>query len=349
MDQETRELVGKITDQGIVDAAAQIDPRTGRPEPFPEIRDPRSGPLGYFNTSQIGRMVDCSFSYELEFERGLIPEYRSGRAVRGVVIHKMIAELNEPGVAIDKERLNNLWTEEIAFGGPPVMWGKDHPDQLKEEAWAILRNYAKPLKEEIFFRETHWPVGELPFYCFVGGYLFKSTVDQIRKYPGDIYRIIDLKTDKDDPPDAYLARNMQLSLYGYAAWKGALEPCIPAGTIPELWWYQLYKHLPYKKATGNAKKGDERGDPWFRVFREEADLQRFEWEVKRIAKAIRFKAYYPQPRKVMGCNTCRFAGNVCPRPRGHVEEERKIRALEAVAQAERELETKHLATLRGET
>lgn len=195
---------------------------------------------------------------------------------------------------------------------------------------------------------------EFSFSLDIGKNDVRGTIDQVRLYDSNSELIspmdgdslagrivlIDLKTDANYPNQAFLDRDVQLSLYSLACKeaqslishkyvttedgkvvKKAQEEK-PILELPdEIWYYMLVKHIPYKKGspkkgprakTGRSyNKGDERGDPRYNTYRREKQLEFTRNQIKQFAREVNYaspEVYQPNP-STLQCVNCSVASH----------------------------------------
>lgn len=180
---------------------------------------------------------------------------------------------------------------------------------LPDAGW-IIQNYvslnrgARVLLSEVWFEDL------------IGGVRFSGTIDQVRATDRGDLLLVDLKTDRQAPTQAFLDRSIQFSLYAHAVRHGVLlvqDERVHIGESVDLAWYQLGNLIPNKRGLNGASSAPPRDDPMIPILpKSDEDLERIEEELLLIVSGIESGFFPMNPQKLGTCSWCPFAG-ICDR------------------------------------
>jgi len=264
-----------------------------------------------FRQSDISTYLVCPRMFYFQDMLSIPQEYRSGAAVMGSAVHKVIHKIHKGEVKgdlyTDKALFDALENEERA-DEVPVFWKEEEKDARFEEASEILVNYiAKPWNQ---FAKVLLSEGS--FEVDIGKYPFTGTVDQVR-LADDKLILVDFKLSDMRPPEEFLRRSYQLSIYSYALAFGKFKDSatgeeISFGKPPdEIWLYHLKDHCLYKRSSKYGQAGNEKGPAVYKTCRTMKDLEYLEKDIARICGSIRRNIFFRNPSVIGSCNGfCRF-------------------------------------------
>jgi len=262
--------------------------------------------------SSLKTYLFCPRSYQLRFLEDTPPQFRNSKALFGSAIHELIRQMHAGDWEMDIAGAYLQVFEDLEHGEEgeiPIRWKEEAKERavFEEEALVILTGY----REKSYNRDAEVLLAEAPFTLAVGKQVFTGTVDQVRKNPDGTIELVDFKTSRFAVSQSFLDVDVQMSLYAAALWRGAFrtgEGLRMLGVLPDrCTWYHLRHHIPYKRRTGTALAGDERGDPSFVTRRTEADLEEFFEDVRMIAEAID-RGLFPKNPNPMHCGFCAYGG-----------------------------------------
>jgi len=263
--------------------------------------------------STIYSYLRCPYQHYLKTTRPERKAYRHPSAIFGTVIHRLIQQLHQGDWEMDLEQCFLEEFEQEATkrqsdtATPPIRW-KDETaqrQQYQEEACQILTNY----RDKDYNRNCRAPLAEAQFTVKLGRVVVAGTIDQLRE-TDEVLELVDFKTGKTRPPQAYLNCDYQLSLYAFALKHGTFlseGKLITPNVLPErLTYYFLRHHIPYKRKTNGKEAGEEKGDPRLTTTRSLQQLKALKRDVGLVAKMIR-NGFYPRSPDPLKCGACPFA------------------------------------------
>ena len=262
--------------------------------------------------SSLKTYLFCPRSYQLRFLEDKSPQFRNSKALFGSAIHELIRQMHEGDWEMDLLESYRQTFEALEQGENaeiPIRWQNEVGERalFGEEAVAMLTGY----RDKSYNREAEVLLAEAPFTLSGGKQVFTGTVDQVRRNPDGTIELVDFKTSRFAVNQAFLDVDVQMSLYAAALQQGAFrtdEGLRMLGILPDrCTWYHLRHHIPYKRKTGLALAGDERGDPRIVTQRTEADLDEFFEDVRMIAEAID-RGLFPKNPNQMHCGFCAYGG-----------------------------------------
>ena len=294
--------------------------------------------------SDIKKLRGCGLQFYLEKVRKGTPKKYikmyliTGSAVHEVlqILHTDVSLMDDPGDVLPM-LLSSAIDKKISVekqDGNEIVWDKseevDRQSIIADFTDALVNYCRAPWNDPTTYDLL---ANEHSFYLELGSHKYTGTIDQVRRYKdsGKVV-LMDFKTGAQAPSKAFLDRDIQHSLYSMACWKSQdmwledhyhngeewiskKEKKKPIETLPdESWWYQVRRHIPYKRA-GNAagrryRKGDERGDPRIITKRPEKILKYWEEFFAQTSDFVLIAgedAYQPNP-DIMTCTSCRVQG-----------------------------------------
>jgi hypothetical protein len=272
-----------------------------------------------YTASRLSEFSECPMKYWLHNVKGFRPESRHPNAIRGTAIHGAINRIHR--LKKFDDWLDIFEEEKLRAMADPhevdLPWARGTTEEsvadAMEDGAVMLGGYVERN------RTAEVVASEVQGRMLVRHprtktkYRFAMTIDQVRRV-GKSLKIVDLKTGKNVPNPAYLARSLQFTGYGAglknATWNVDGE-WQSFGEYPEsLSWYQLGLLLPYKRggkrSDGSSyQKGDVRGDPEIPVVRDLSQYEEFPIVACRIIQAIRMKLFY-HAVNWFECGMCKF-------------------------------------------
>ncbi|MBZ0264526.1 PD-(D/E)XK nuclease family protein [bacterium] len=128
-----------------------------------------------------------------------------------------------------------------------------------------------------------------------------------------MYELLDFKTSKFAPSQAFLDVDYQFGLYALACADATFKSSdgtlrlldIPPDRL-KITWYHLRDHIPYKRKTKNNQIGDERGDPRRTTARSEEQIKSLKQDLSKVATNIR-RGVFPRNPSYHTCPLCPYA------------------------------------------
>ena len=256
--------------------------------------------------STIKDYLSCPLMFKFKHLEGIKPSYRHPAALHGSTIHKIIYLFHEEGWDLDIEKeYREIFDCYSRESDVPIFWKGDpgrELERLVKNGVEILNGYRGNL-ENILARVIY---SEVKFRVKVAGEIFTGTIDQVRENTEGFTDLIDFKSNRQKPTDAFLKNDWQLSLYAYALRFGEMliaGEWIKPKILPEnTTWYFLRNHEIRKTNTMYGKKGEEKGDPIFRSKRSMDDLKRFRVHTKHLLNSMLKDWYYPNTNHCIMCS-----------------------------------------------
>ncbi len=189
----------------------------------------------------------------------------------------------------------------------PLRWKGEETEreQYYQDALAMLEGY----RTKDYNRNCKVLLAEATFTVKIGRHTVTGTIDHLREHPDGTLELIDFKTSKSAPPQAYVDLDYQLALYHWALRYGTFlvdgKLVQPNITPDRLTLYFLRHHIPYKRATGGKQAGEERGDPRITTTRSPEQLKALKADVSCVAKMIRL-GLFPRSPDPMKCGVCGY-------------------------------------------
>ncbi|MCA9784495.1 MAG: PD-(D/E)XK nuclease family protein, partial [Candidatus Cloacimonetes bacterium] len=177
--------------------------------------------------STIYSVLRCSYQHHLRTTDPTSQAFRHPAAVFGTTIHSLIARMHagewnmdlEPAfleafereVSTDShqpqeriEDLNGHWATARQNDSPTLpIWWKDElaeRETYRADGVAILEGY----RNKDYNRNAKILLAEASFAVKVGRQTFNGTLDQLRQHPDGSLELVDFKTSKAAPPQAYV-------------------------------------------------------------------------------------------------------------------------------------------------
>jgi len=260
----------------------------------------------------------CPKLFQYRHIDNLPPAFRNLSAVNGIVIHAVLRKLHTENWHLDprQEYLDQFHYEENHSEETyiPIYWKGDRDAEVNkftDEAVSIIEGY----RSKDGNREARVFLVEASFMVKMGrAGPFAGTIDQLRQAEDGSYELVDFKTSKFTPDQAFLDTDYQFGIYAYALWKGSFQ--MPDGSVKMLHipldkltiiWYHLRDHIPYKRATNGRSAGEEKCDPRRYTKRNTQQLTELKCDLSKIALSIR-RGIYPRHPSYSTCPVCPFAG-----------------------------------------
>jgi RecB family exonuclease len=263
--------------------------------------------------STIYSYLRCPYQHFLRTTDPTSQSYRNPAAVFGTVIHGLIARMHagEWEMDIETEFLKAFEWEatERQNDSPtlPIRW-KDETkerEQHLQDAVAMLDGY----RSKDYNRNAKILLAEATFTVKLGRQTLTGTIDQLRQHPDGALELVDFKTSKAAPPQAYVDLDYQLALYAWALKHGTFlvgGRLVQPNVLPDLLTlYFLRHHIPYKRATNGKAAGEERGDPRITTTRSAEQLKAMKTDVASVARMIR-AGLFPRSPDPMKCSCCAY-------------------------------------------
>ena len=261
--------------------------------------------------STLKTWLSCPLMYKFRHIDKLEPAFRYPGTVHGSALHMVLKQLHEGEWNGDLRALYTKALNHYLYASDeahiPVRWkGEMHPEieKLKANAVEILENY----RSKDFNQNAVVLFSEVQFRVKILGYEFTGTVDQVRKNPDGTVELLDFKSSAQRPNHYAIPNDIQLTLYAYALKYGELLVdgiwVRPNMLVDSVGIYFLRAHEVYKRKTGDALPGDEKGDPFIRTTKSIQDLRAFRQEIRAQLSAMVKPWYYPN---TASCAFCSYA------------------------------------------
>jgi len=265
--------------------------------------------LGPIRQSTIKTWLNCPLMMKYRYLDDLEPSFRHPAALHGSSLHLVLYWLHTESWHLDTSEMYRKAYNHYEFASEeehiPVRWDGDRSieiEKLSRNAVEILEGY----RSKNFNKQATVLFAETPFKVRILGYEFTGTIDQVRKNPDGSIELVDFKSSKLRPNPYALAADWQLSLYTYALRFGELEVdgqwVTPRILADHSTWYHLRMHEKYKRKTGNAMPGDEKGHPLLRSSRTLEELRHFRSEVANLVKVMSKDWSFPNPSSCAFCS-----------------------------------------------
>ena len=240
---------------------------------------------------------------------GVEPSHRHPAALHGSALHLVLYWLHMESWHLDISEMYRKAYNHYEFASKeehiPVRWAGDREMELQKfgaNALEILEGY----RSKDYNKLATVMFAESPFRVRILGYEFTGTIDQVRQNPDGSIELLDFKSSKQKPNPYALSADWQLSLYTYALRFGELEVggewISPRILADHSTWYHLRAHEKYKRKTGNAMPGDEKGMPLLRTTKSIQDLRHFRSEVSNLVKVMAKDWSFPNPSSCAFCS-----------------------------------------------
>ncbi|MDP2361748.1 MAG: PD-(D/E)XK nuclease family protein [bacterium] len=262
--------------------------------------------------STIYSYLRCPYQHLLKTTDPSTQTFRHPSAIHGTVIHQLIRRLHAGEWEMDvREAYAEAFDHEVSHGqnnNLPVRWKDDVEEReaFLADAVAMLEGY----RSKDYNRSCRVLMAEAKFTVKMGRQTLTGTIDQVRENQDGSIELVDFKTGRTTPPDAFVAIDYQLSIYAYALRFGTL---LVDGSLQQphllpdrLTVYFLRHHIPYKRATNGKSAGEERGDPRISTTRSLEQLRALKDDVSAVAKMIK-SGCFPRSPDPLKCGTCPFA------------------------------------------
>ena len=270
--------------------------------------------------STVKSFLFCPRAFKYQHIDNQQPAFRNAAAVHGTVVHRLLHLIHTDDWNLDTEQFYPLVFDFEEFHSDeaetPIFWKEDRDKTLKKlkaEAIEMLDNYRK----KDYNQNCEVILSEAKFTLQLGkAGMFTGTIDQLRKLPDGKFELVDFKTSKFAPVQAFLDVDYQFGIYANAVWQGVFK--MPDGSFkkvgipPEMLtvtWYHLRDHLEYKRNCGNGNIGDEKGDPRRTTKRTRKQLLDLKNDLQTILRWIR-NLEFPKNPGYSSCPLCSYS-QVC--------------------------------------
>ena len=261
--------------------------------------------------STLKTWLSCPLMYKFRHIDRLEPAFRYPGTIHGSALHMVLKQLHEGEWNGDLRALYTKALNHYLYAGDeshiPVRWKGDMHNEiesLKVNAVEILENY----RSKDYNKNAVILFSEAQFRVKILGYEFTGTIDQVRLNPDNSVELLDFKSSAQRPNYYAVPNDIQLTLYAYALKYGELlvdgiwvKTNMLADTVGI---YFLRAHEVYKRKTGDALPGDEKGDPFIRTTKSIQDLRAFRHEIRAQLSAMVKPWYYPN---TASCAFCSYA------------------------------------------
>jgi RecB family exonuclease len=262
--------------------------------------------LGTIRQSTIKSYQNCGINWRLRYIEGVKPSYRHPAALHGSSLHLVLFWLSG-NWDMDIARMYRKAFNHYEFGDEenvPVRWAGTREETLEaftKNAVEIIEGY----RSKEYNRDALVLFAEAPFKVRIMSTNYSGMIDQVRKNPDGSIELVDFKSNKQKPNPYSLDADWQLSLYSYALRFGELKVdgiwVKPRLLATHSTWYHLRAHEKYKRRTGNAQVGDEKGNPRMRSSRSLQQLRHFRKEIANIVKVMSKDWTFPNPSSCSYC------------------------------------------------
>jgi RecB family exonuclease len=262
--------------------------------------------------STIYSYLRCPYQHFLRTSDPATQTFRNPAAINGTVIHDLIKRLHEGKWDMDLQfAYQQAFQHEVSHGqnsNLPIRW-KDETeewDQYLSDAVAMLEGY----RSKSYNRTCKILLAEAQFSVKLGRQTLTGTIDQVRQRPDETIELVDFKSGKTAPPQAFVDLDYQLSIYAYALRFGTLlvdgKLVQPHQAVDTLTLYHLRQHIPYRRATNGKSAGEERGDPRISSVCHMNKMRALKADVSQVAKMIQL-GLHPRSPDALKCGVCAYA------------------------------------------
>ncbi|WP_372364856.1 PD-(D/E)XK nuclease family protein [Candidatus Uabimicrobium sp. HlEnr_7] len=272
----------------------------------------------------------CPRAYKLKVLEEHVAQQKTVSLCRSIATKRVIFWMHENKFKFTEDDIQQqcdfFWNEEL---DDPRVNQQELEEVVVMEKRATKKTKAKPAvskREKILKDITTWCLRyqqaerssdvlhfNTPYECQIGDIVFTGSIDLIRKNSDDGIELVKLRTSSQPPGEAYLQRDLSLTLASYATWKGNFFPSVDGSTlqiaiaqVPQVFYY----HLPfldiYKRNAKKGKKSEAKGNPLIECSRPRNMLLDFEFEVLQIAAGIEMKYFPMRIIQPCGCCLCAF-------------------------------------------
>lgn len=279
--------------------------------------------------SDLELYMRCPRAYQLKVIEENVAQQKSLALCRSITTKRVIFWMHENKLKYTaddiKQQCDLVWREEI---NDPRVNQQELEEIVVMEKQATKKTKTKPAvtkRDKILEDITTWCLRyqqmeknadvlhfNIPYECKIGDIIFTGTVDLIRKNDEGI-EIVKLRTSSQRPSDAYIQRDLSLTLASYAAWKGNFFPTVEGknlqvamADIPQAFYYHLPFLETYKRNAKKGKKGEAKGNPLIECSRPQDKLLDFEFEILQIAAGIEMQYFPMRITQPCGCCLCDF-------------------------------------------
>ena len=261
--------------------------------------------------STLKTWLSCPLMYKFRHIDKLEPAFRYPATIHGSALHLVLKQLHEGEWNGDLQSLYTKALNHYLYASDeshiPVRWKGDmhkEIEKLKNNAVEILENY----RSKDYNKNAVVLFSEVQFRVKILGYEFTGTIDQVRLNPDNSVELLDFKSSAQRPNHYAIPNDIQLTLYAYALKYGELLVdgiwVRPNMLVDSVGIYFLRAHEVYKRKTGDALPGDEKGDPFIRTTKSIQDLRAFRQEIRAQLSAMVKPWYYPN---TASCAFCSYA------------------------------------------
>lgn len=245
----------------------------------------------------------CPLKFKYRFIDGIEPSYRHSAALFGSAIHSCLNLMLTRSMDIDLEsEFLKALDYAVQESSVPVFW-KDTREKNLQNALEILsefRAYWKENPAEVIY-------SEVTFRCKIFQVDFEGIIDLVT-YKGGEYHLIDFKTSKQKPNEAFLKQSTQLNLYAFVLKYGELyvdgKWIKPRITVSKFGWFFLRSLERYKRKVPGREIGDLKGEPRMFVEVVKEDFKIFKKDLKNLLHSVLKPYWFPNENH---CSMCGFS------------------------------------------
>jgi len=256
-----------------------------------------------YRITELREYANCPKKYQIRKIWNFKPDFVKPELLFGTICHRLIKELHT-NKEFDLDNLGTLfeflWNSEETKRDIPIAYKnkwKETIEIYKKQVVEIFTNYLT----KDYNKNSEFIFSEKRFEVDIDQFQFEGTIDEVRKFENKLI-LVDYKTGKTKPKIEVLKKDLQLRFYAYALKYGNLG----INRIPdEMWIYFLPNHIPYRRNTKDAKKGDERGDPRYIVECSEWDIHYLPEDIIPICQSIEKGTFFRNPG-AFTCGMCQY-------------------------------------------
>jgi RecB family exonuclease len=276
--------------------------------------------LSLMRQSMIKDYCFCPKLFRYKYVDKTPPAFRNASAIHGIVIHRLLHMTHTEDWTLDASA---MYPEVFEFQEQhsdeshiPIFFKNGRDETLAKftaEATEMLNNY----RARDYNREGDVALSESSFTVKIGrAGVFTGTIDQVRRHEHGAYELVDFKTSKFAPDQAFLDTDYQFGIYAYALRHGVFQASdgdlgmlvIPPDKLT-ITWYHLRHHITYKRATNGRQAGEEKGDPRRCTKRTTEQLAELKRDLSKIVSNIHRGSFARNP-SYSTCPVCPYT-SIC--------------------------------------
>jgi predicted RecB family nuclease len=246
--------------------------------------------IGPIHQSGLSTYKSCPLKFKYRYIDKIEPSVQHSAALFGTAIHACLNKMLMVSLDIDPEKeFNKALDDAIRETKVRIFWKESREQYLKNalEILSEFREYWKDNPAKVLY-------SEVKFRCKIMNIQYEGIIDLVVLKDGE-YQLLDFKTNKQRPSEAFLKQSTQLNLYAFVLKFGELfvddEWIKPKIDVSRTGWIFLRSLERYKRKVPGHEVGDLKGEPAMLVEHTKEDYKIFKQDLKNLLHSV-LKPYW---------------------------------------------------------